>query len=129
MSIVTQFRKQTLLRQLAAIPPSIDSMTGSDKQNDLLRAKINLETSQLPWMELLRYFAAGNVIVVSDDLDLIDVAVRISSDDAASVAQWMSQNRVAKVSDSQAAAWLAADAALWTVVVKPWILVQENKAS
>lgn len=99
-------------------------MTESDKQDALLRAKLNLETSQMPWKELLRYFAAGMVIAVSDELDLVDVATRIAGDDKAAVAQWMSENRIGKVSDVQASAWLEADAALWTVVVKPWILVQ-----
>ncbi|MDB5761089.1 MAG: hypothetical protein JWQ21_84 [Herminiimonas sp.] len=83
----------------------------------------------MPWKELLRHFAAGTVIAVSDELDLVDVAVRISNDDKTSVAQWMSDNRVAKVSDAQAATWLEADAALWTVVVRPWVLVQQRKAS
>jgi hypothetical protein len=104
-------------------------MTVSNNENDLLRAKLNQETSRMQWSELLRYFAAGTVIAVSDDLDLIDVAARISIDDTASIAQWMAESRVVKVSDAQAKAWLDADAALWTVVVKPWILVQENKAS
>ncbi len=81
----------------------------------------------MPWAELLRHFAAGSVIAVSNDLDLIDVAVCISNDDKAAVAQWMAEHRVAKVSDAQAAAWLEADAALWAVVVSPWILVQQEK--
>lgn len=104
-------------------------MTASDKQYQLLYATLNLETAQMPWKELLRHFAAGTVITVSDDLDLVDVAVRISNDDKAAVAQWMAENRVAKTSDAQAKAWLEADAALWTVIVKPWILVQQNKTS
>ncbi len=104
-------------------------MTAPDEQNAPLRAKLNLETSQMQWRELLRYFAAGTVIAVSDELDLVEVAVCISNDDKASVAQWMAENRVAKVSDAQALAWLKADAALWTVVIKPWILVQQKKPS
>ena len=104
-------------------------MTAPNQQDDLLRKKINLETSQMQWTELLRYFAAGTVIAVSDDLDLIDVAARIANDDTASIAQWMAESRVGKVSDAQAKAWLDAEAALWTVVVKPWILVQQNKAA
>ncbi len=103
-------------------------MTAPDKKDDLLRATLNLETSQMSWKELLRHFAAGTVIFVSDDLDLIDVAARISNDDTTSVRQWMAEKRVAKVSDMQAAAWLESDAMLWAVVVKPWILVQQNKA-
>lgn len=97
-----------------------------DKNDDLLRAKINGETSRMQWTELLRFFAAGTVIAVSDELDLVDVAVRIASDDKESVAQWMGENRLGKVSDAQASAWLEADALLWTVVVKPWILVQQR---
>jgi hypothetical protein len=100
-----------------------------DKQYELLYAKLNLETSQMQWKELLRHFASGSVIHVSGDLDLVDVAVRISNDDTASVAQWMSEYRVVKVSDAQAATWLEANASLWTVVVKPWILVQQDRRS
>jgi hypothetical protein len=102
-------------------------MSQSDKQNELLRAKLNLETSQMPWKELMRYFAAGNVIAISEDLDLIDVAARIAIDDTTAVKQWMFENRITKVSDSQATSWVETDAALWTVVVKPWILVQQPK--
>jgi hypothetical protein len=104
------------------------SMTIPDTPNALLRAKINSETSRLPWHELLRHFAAGTVILVSDDLDLVDVTVHMSNDDKALVAQWLSENRIGKVSDAQAQEWLDAGAALWTVVVRPWILVQREKA-
>lgn len=100
------------------------NMTGSTEQTDLLRTKINLETSRMPWTELQRFFASGVVIAVSDDLDLVDVAVSIANDDTAAVKQWMQENRVTRVSDAQAAAWLETDASLWAVVVKPWILVQ-----
>jgi hypothetical protein len=41
----------------------------------------------------------------------------------------MSENRIAKVSNDQALAWWDADIMLWTVVVKPWILVQPPKPS
>ncbi len=96
------------------------------EQEDLLRAKLNGETSRMPWKELLRFFAGGTVIAVSPELDLVDVALRIANDDAQTIAQWMAGNQVGKVSDAQASAWLEADATLWAVVVKPWILVQEK---
>lgn len=95
-----------------------------DKQKELLRAKLNLETAQLPWRELQRYFAGGAVICVSDGLDLVEVAARIAQDDKTSVAQWMAERRLTRVTDQQAQSWHDNDAMLWTVVVKPWILVQ-----
>lgn len=97
------------------------------EQRALLRARLNGETARLQWRELQRFFASGTVIAVSDELDLVEVAVRVASDDSAAVAQWMAENRLGKASDAQASAWLEADAALWTVVVKPWILVQQEK--
>jgi hypothetical protein len=102
-------------------------MTSPDLQNEQLRLKLNMETSRMPWQELLRYFAGGSVIAVSDDLDLVEVALRITKDDKAAVAQWLAEKRLGQVTDEQAAAWLEADAALWTVVVRPWVLVQLNK--
>lgn len=103
-------------------------MTQSDKQGDLLRAKLNGETSRMQWKELLRFFASGTVIVVSEQLDMIEVAACIADDDKNAVAQWLAEGSIAKVSDAQASAWLETDAELWTVVVKPWILVQQEKA-
>jgi hypothetical protein len=38
---------------------------------------------------------------------------------------WMREGKVSLVSDQQAKGWLAEDAVLWAVVVKPWVLVQE----
>lgn len=98
-------------------------------ENDTeLRTKINLETARLPWAELQRHFAQGTVIYVSEQLDLIDVAVRISHDDKDSIARWMGEGKIAKVSDVQAQSWTAAEASLWTSVVHPFILVQPEKS-
>lgn len=97
-----------------------------EKKDDLLRAKINGETARYQWKDLQRFFAAGAVIVVHDELDLVDVAMRIASDDTEAVRQWMAAGRIGQVSDVQASTWLEADASLWTVVVKPWILVQQR---
>jgi len=98
-----------------------------EKDRASLRAKINLETSRMTWKELLRFFAAGSIIVVSDAADLVEVAACIADDDKESVVKWMAEGVIGKVSDAQAEAWLKADAALWTAIVKPWILVQEKK--
>jgi hypothetical protein len=94
-------------------------------ENDTdLRIKVNRETARLPWSELQRHFAQGTVIYVSEALDLVDVAVRISHDDKESIARWMADGKLAKVSDAQAKAWADSDASLWTSVVSPFVLVQ-----
>mgnify|MGYP003423542068 CR=1 FL=1 len=72
------------------------------------------------------FFCRRNVIAVSDELDLVEVASIISADEKAQVEQWMSANKIGKVSDDQARTWLESNAMLWSVVVKPWILVQQR---
>ena len=91
-----------------------------------LHDKLVRETSRIAWSELQRYFATGAVLYVSDSLDLIDVAMRISNDDKATVAQWLQTRQLGKMSDDQARDWLETDATVWSVVVNPWILVQQQ---
>jgi hypothetical protein len=100
----------------------------ADKHQEDLHKKLNMETAPIPWTELLRHFASGNVIAVDNNLDLIQVAACIASDDKAAVKKWMVANQLLKVSDAQAQTWITHDAVLWTVVVKPFILVQEKKS-
>jgi hypothetical protein len=93
---------------------------------DILRSKINLETASFPWSELLKHFAAGTVLVVEDGLDLVEVAVHMAEDHASEIADLLAKGQLARVSDHQAQSWLEQDRQLWTVVVKPWILVQHR---
>ena len=92
---------------------------------DIARVKVNLETSQIAWNELQRFFASGSAVFVASSLDLIDVAYQFSIDNRDQVTEWMQNNQIALVSDQQALKWLEADINVWAVVVKPWILVQE----
>lgn len=96
-------------------------------EHSMLRARLNGETARAPWTDLQRFFASGNVIVVQDGLDLIEVAMCFANDDSARVAAWLHDGSVARVSDAQAGQWLEANAMVWTVVVKPWLLVQQQK--
>ena len=97
-------------------------------ENDTdLRIKINRETARLPWSELEKHFAQGNVVYVSPELDLIDVALRVSHDDKDSISRWMAEGKVARVTDVQAATWSAADSKVWASVVSPFVLVQPEK--
>ncbi|MGZ5050377.1 MAG: DUF2288 domain-containing protein [Methylobacter sp.] len=91
---------------------------------DLAREKVNLETSQIAWKELQRFFANGSAVYVAPELDLVDVAYQFSLDHKDQVGAWMKNNQIGLVTDQQAMAWYESDAMVWAVVVKPWILVQ-----
>lgn len=96
----------------------------TDTLPELEKAKVNLETSSIPWTELQRFFAAGLAISVADDLDLIEVAYQFSRDNKIQVEQWLNAGKIGHVSDQQAGNWIADDRMVWAVVVRPWVLVQ-----
>lgn len=98
-------------------------MTASNLE-EVNRAKLNLETAQMPWSEMQRYFASGAALFVSPDLDLVEAAFQMSEDNAALIRQWMAARHFGKVTDEQARVWSADDAMHWVVVVSPWVLVQ-----
>ena len=91
---------------------------------EILRAKVNLETSRIAWKELQRFFASGVAVFVAAELDLVEVGLQFSKDNKAQVERWLLTGKVGKVSDQQAATWIETDADMWAVVVSPWVLVQ-----
>ena len=97
------------------------------EQEVLLYAKINLETAQIPWKELERFFAGGRVISVEDHVDMIRVAQLMASDDVKAISGMLENREIGKVTDEQAQVWSDSDALLWAVVVSPWILVQQRR--
>lgn len=89
-----------------------------------LKTKLNLETATAPWRELQTFFAQGLVLNIAKDLDLLTVGEQFAADNKAMFEQWLSSGQVAQVTDEQALNWYEADATVWTLVIKPWILVQ-----
>jgi hypothetical protein len=92
-----------------------------------LTSELVLETAQIHWHELQRFFASGNAIAVDDSLDLIYVATEITKDNAAKIKAWMDAGLVDVVKDAQAQLWHEQNAVVWALVVKPWVLVQYKK--
>lgn len=102
-------------------------MTNSDPDNTditVLRANINNETSQIEWQELQRFFAGGWLIYVSNNINLLDVAIAFTLDNKAQVSTWLTTEEVARVTDEQAKQWHNENTLFWANVVKPWVLIQ-----
>jgi hypothetical protein len=100
-----------------------------ESQQEQRRADFLAQTARIAFTELQRYFAAGRLVKVSDELDLIEVAVQLSEDNARQFEQWLEQEKLDGVNDEQAALWLQEDRTLWAVVADPWVLVQERKSA
>jgi len=93
--------------------------------SDILRAKLNLETAQLTWPELERHFARGDVIKVAIGMDLVDTALHVAENNAATVQARLADGRIARAELSDTEDWHARQPMFWAVVVAPWVLVQE----
>ena len=89
-----------------------------------VKQKLLTETAKISWHELQRFFAAGSVLWVADQLDLLDVATYITEDQAATLKPLLANASVAPPSDAQALVWFETEAEFWSVVVAPFVVIQ-----
>ena len=95
------------------------------QSDEELRAHLHGETSKSPWVDLEKHFARGVVFKVTKGIDILDVAIVMSRDDKESLQKWIDDKKVTGVEIEDAKRWHETSASLWTVVVAPWVLVQE----
>jgi hypothetical protein len=88
---------------------------------------LHAETAAIDWADLERFFARGNLLRVASDLDLVDAALAVANDNKPVVEKWLVENRLAGVSNKEAALWAKGNNELWSVIVLPWILVQQRE--
>lgn len=90
--------------------------------------KLLSETAQISWLELQRFFAQGAVMQVSKDSDLVQTALLFADDKVDQLKELIDKELLAPPSDEQARAWFESEALLWSVVVAPFVLVQDAPA-
>lgn len=112
----------------AKVSPMSDTLPSAGEPSTLY-AKLLGETATISWPELQRFFAAGSVLWVSGELDLVAVAEALAEDDGARVKVWLTDGRLRKMASADAEDCQARDPQLWAVVVAPWVLVQERQAA
>ena len=100
------------------ISKQIDQLSQHDK------AKILGETAKISWNELERFYAQGRIILVSRKLDLIEVGYAVSLDDTTQVIEWMESGLISKNFNEQAKKLAKNNTEVWSVVIKPWVLIQ-----
>ena len=95
-----------------------------DKED--LKVKLLSETAKVSWKELEKFFAKGVLLKVSNELDLVEVAVHAAADDSKAIKRFMKSDQFGQVTTEQAKQWSVNDDSLWAVVVSPWVLVQQR---
>ena len=95
--------------------------------NQELIAKLHSETALIGWHELQRFFAQGRVLLLSPGLDLVQTAAAMAGDDVASLQVMLDNSDLSPPSPEQARIWYSGQVQLWSVVVAPYVLVQETE--
>lgn len=103
--------------------PAMADEAGVERET-LLRREYHGQTARIAWAELAPHFAAGKVIHVAEELDLVEVAVQLGLDNVARFEAWFSNGSIAPLSDDSAHYFSRQDAEVWAVVAPPWVLVQ-----
>ena len=103
-------------------------MQSPEDTNELI-ARLNGETAKIEWHQLQKHYATGSVVAVDKGFDLIKVAIALNQDDTEQAKQWLSDGMVSEVSDQQAQSWHDQNSLVWALVLPPFVLVQEVKAS
>ncbi|PCI22518.1 MAG: hypothetical protein COB62_01355 [Piscirickettsiaceae bacterium] len=88
---------------------------------------LHAETAAIEWKDLERFFARGNLLRVASELDLVDAALEVANDNKPIVEKWLVESLLTGVSNEEAELWEKGESTLWSVIVLPWILVQDRK--
>ena len=91
-----------------------------------LRAELEESIDQAEWNWLSPHADRDAVIIVSDQLNLLDVGVAIANDNVSSVQHWISEQLLYKPSLEQKIIWDGDQNKRFNaLIVQPYVLVQE----
>jgi hypothetical protein len=89
-----------------------------------LRTELAAMLDEAEWNWLLPHAERGMLVIVSDDLDLLDVGMAIATDNTQSVQHWIGQSLLYKPSPDQIADWNTNDTRRFqALIVKPYVLM------
>ncbi|MGH1427053.1 MAG: DUF2288 family protein [Arenicella sp.] len=97
-----------------------------EKTAEEIIADLHLETAKIPWVELQRFFAGGKLLLLDQGQDLVQVAASLVKNDVSKLQALIDDGLIEYPSNEKALEWVDQDAHLWALVLKPWVLVQEN---
>lgn len=92
-----------------------------------LREKLEKEVGPADWKTIGPHYARGAVIIVSPELDLVEVAIKVAQDNVDLVKDWIKDEKLLRPTPDDAKKWEETGAELSSVVVSPFVLVQQLK--
>ena len=98
-------------------------MTDQNYQN--LYKKLQEEKTEISIKDLQVHQKRRALILVSDTLDITDVAVLVALDDKKSIESWLSKSLIENVEDDQFKDMMQRDNKIFSfIIVQPFVLIQ-----
>jgi hypothetical protein len=99
----------------------------TDTAPKALREVLAEGLGEAPWSMLEAHAKRDGLIVVSPELDLLDVAEALAQDDGGAVAAWMAQGQLTKPGAAAMVMYAAEVARTWPfVIVAPFVIVHDK---
>ncbi len=89
------------------------------------REQLQQECAPIVYKEIEQFFARGMIVIVSEELDILDVALIIQADNSDELEKLITQKQVTRAHDDHAIKWSQENATLMAITAVPWLLVQE----
>jgi len=83
------------------------------------------ECAPVFYKEIEKFFARGMLVLISQEIDIIHVALAIQNDDTKTMQKWIEEQKVIRVHDEHALKWSKVNETLLAITAVPWVLVQE----
>jgi hypothetical protein len=94
-----------------------------------LRAELTEMLDEAEWEWLMPHVKRDAVVIVTPDLDLIDVGIAIANDNTTAVQRWISEQQIYKPSPAQISVWEQEQSHRFqALIVQPYVLVQDLAA-
>ncbi len=108
--------------------PSVDKLFSGEGKRGFMSGMVESfkrDLARANWRELKIHLQRDAIIVVSSELDLIEVGVAVAEDDKASVETWIAANQLEKPTEKQLESWeQEPDNIFQMLIVQPFILIQ-----
>ena len=91
-----------------------------------LKEKLKKDVADISWKDLQPHAKRDAIIVITEELDLTEVAVAIAEDNTTSVQAWISEQSIAKPTSKQLAEWnQTPEKQFIALIVQPFVVVKE----
>lgn len=94
--------------------------------SEAIRDRLDRERGPVLWRDLRAHAKRGGLLIVATELELLDAAVAIATDDAVEVEAWLTAGQLFKPDLATLESWDEdLDKPFEAVVVQPWALARE----